>query len=198
MTQADARLKRAHCPTGQRRGVFGAGACHGHDPAPPKGLSVRREGRVTADSDSNELSQPDVPTDVLGRITVAQRRSATGADGTDRDFSSDLMGLVGRGYDRLGAASGQRISTLLTRELQRRCWLMMRTGVVLDDAAATVGVSKAVAWRWFREAGGVLPALAPDHPESAARTFRLSSRSGGKRSASYTRQVRVSGPSRGD
>ena len=53
----------------------------------------------------------------------------------------------------------------LPRELQRRFWLMMRTGVVLDDAAATVGVSKAVAWRWFREAGGVLPALAPDHPE---------------------------------
>ena len=62
----------------------------------------------------------------------------------------------------------------LPRELQRRFWLMMRTGVVLDDAAATVGVSKAVAWRWFREAGGVLPALVPDHPESAARTFRLS------------------------
>jgi transposase, IS30 family len=62
----------------------------------------------------------------------------------------------------------------LPRELQRRFWLMMRTGVVLDDAAATVGVSKAVAWRWFREAGGVLPALAPSDLESAARTFRLS------------------------
>ena len=62
----------------------------------------------------------------------------------------------------------------LLRELQRRFWLMMRTGVVLDDAAATVGVSKAVAWRWFREAGGVLPALAPSDLESAARTFRLS------------------------
>ena len=62
----------------------------------------------------------------------------------------------------------------LPLELQRRFWLMMRAGVVLDDAAATVGVSKAVAWRWFREAGGVLPALASGHPESAARTFRLS------------------------
>ncbi len=29
----------------------------------------------------------------------------------------------------------------LPLELQRRFWLMMRTGVVLDDAAATVGVS---------------------------------------------------------
>ena len=46
----------------------------------------------------------------------------------------------------------------LPREVQRRVRLMMRAGVVLDDAAATVSVSKAVAWRWFREAGGVLPA----------------------------------------
>ena len=62
----------------------------------------------------------------------------------------------------------------LPLELQRRFWLMMRTGVVLDDAAATVGVSKAVAWRWFREAGGVLPARARERPDPAARMTRLS------------------------
>jgi transposase, IS30 family len=43
-------------------------------------------------------------------------------------------------------------------EVQRRFWRAMRAGVVLDDAAASVGVSKTVAWRWFREAGGVIPA----------------------------------------
>ena len=62
----------------------------------------------------------------------------------------------------------------LPRELQRRFWFKMRTGVVLDDAAAAVGVSKAVAWRWFREAGGVLPAQALSHHEPVTRTFRLS------------------------
>lgn len=43
-------------------------------------------------------------------------------------------------------------------EVQPRFWRAMRAGVVLDDAAASVGVSKTVAWRWFREAGGVIPA----------------------------------------
>ncbi|MGW5646198.1 helix-turn-helix domain-containing protein [Saccharopolyspora sp. NPDC003762] len=37
----------------------------------------------------------------------------------------------------------------------------MRTGVVLEEAAAAVGVSKTVAWRWFREAGGVISVTAP-------------------------------------
>lgn len=46
----------------------------------------------------------------------------------------------------------------LPREVQHRFWREMRRGVVLDDAAASVGVSKTVAWRWFREAGGVIPA----------------------------------------
>ncbi|MEV0699575.1 IS30 family transposase [Saccharopolyspora sp. NPDC050389] len=49
----------------------------------------------------------------------------------------------------------------LPLQVQRQFWSMMRTGVVLDDAAAVVGVSKTVAWRWFREAGGVIPITAP-------------------------------------
>src|SRR5689334_2892010 len=69
---------------------------------------------------------------------------------------------------------------------------MMRPDVVQDEGAATVSVSKAVAWRWFRQAGGVLPALLPDHPESAARTFRLSF-SERKRSASCAPPARAFG-----
>jgi transposase, IS30 family len=42
-------------------------------------------------------------------------------------------------------------------EVQRRFGWAMCAGVVLDDAVVSVGVSKAVAWRWFREAGGVIP-----------------------------------------
>jgi len=80
----------------------------------------------------------------------------------------------------------------LPRKLQRRFWLMMRPDVVQDEGAATVSVSKAVAWRWFRQAGGVLPALLPDHPESAARTFRLSF-SERKRSASCAPPARAFG-----
>ena len=86
----------------------------------------------------------------------------------------------------------------LPRELQRRFWLMMRTGVVLDDAAATVGVSKAVAWRWFREAGGVCSLLLPPvisnllHGRSDCHSRSV------KRSAFYEPPARVSGPSRGD
>ncbi len=45
----------------------------------------------------------------------------------------------------------------LPYEVRRRFWCEIRTGVVLEDAASMAGVSKAVAWRWFREAGGVMP-----------------------------------------
>ncbi|WP_233161016.1 IS30 family transposase [Actinophytocola xanthii] len=61
----------------------------------------------------------------------------------------------------------------LPSEVARRFWSLMRTGVVLDDAAAVAGVSKAVAWRWFREAGGMIPAVA-SADSSSARSSRLS------------------------
>jgi IS30 family transposase len=60
-------------------------------------------------------------------------------------------------------------------EVQRRFWRAMRAGVVLDDAAASVGVSKTVAWRWFREAGGVIPA-GIQRADDGSRTRRLSFR----------------------
>jgi IS30 family transposase len=62
----------------------------------------------------------------------------------------------------------------LPMDLQRRFWSMMRTGIVLDDAAASVGVSKTVAWRWFREAGGVLPAASVKNQNANSRPTRLS------------------------
>ena len=46
-------------------------------------------------------------------------------------------------------------------EVQRSFWARIREGEVLDDAARMVGVSKTVAIRWFREAGGVMPDAPP-------------------------------------
>lgn len=51
-------------------------------------------------------------------------------------------------------------------EIQQQFWANIRAGEIIDGAAATVGVSKTVGWRWFREAGGVMP------PPTCARTER--------------------------
>lgn len=56
-------------------------------------------------------------------------------------------------------------------EVQRSFWAAIRKGEIIDTAAAAVGVSKTVGWRWFREAGGVMP---PQRRESADRPARLS------------------------
>jgi IS30 family transposase len=42
-------------------------------------------------------------------------------------------------------------------EIQRLFWIRIRGGEVIESAAAVIGVSKTVGWRWFREAGGVMP-----------------------------------------
>ena len=55
----------------------------------------------------------------------------------------------------LNRGSGGRPS--LPVEVQRLFWSRIRDGEILDDAARLVGVSKSVALRWFREAGGVMP-----------------------------------------
>jgi transposase, IS30 family len=58
-------------------------------------------------------------------------------------------------------------------EVQRRYWSLTRAGGVPGDAADEMGVSRTVAWRWFRKAGGVMPPepclLLPEQ-----KTFRLS------------------------
>ncbi|GAB2984528.1 hypothetical protein GCM10017788_40680 [Amycolatopsis acidiphila] len=56
-------------------------------------------------------------------------------------------------------------------EVQRLFWERIRGGQIIDTAAATVGVSKTVGWRWFREAGGVMP---PQRCEPVGRPARLS------------------------
>lgn len=42
-------------------------------------------------------------------------------------------------------------------EVQREFWAGVRSGMVIADAAAAVGVSKTVANRWFWHVGGVMP-----------------------------------------
>ncbi len=56
-------------------------------------------------------------------------------------------------------------------EVQRSFWAWIRRGEIIDTAAAAVGVSKTVGWRWFREAGGVMP---PQWCEHSTRPARLS------------------------
>jgi IS30 family transposase len=46
-------------------------------------------------------------------------------------------------------------------EVQRLFWSQLRQGEVIETAALAVGVSKTVAWRWYRQAGGVMPNLLP-------------------------------------
>ena len=42
-------------------------------------------------------------------------------------------------------------------QVQREFWSAVRSGMVVSEAAASVGVSITVAWRWFRHVGGVMP-----------------------------------------
>jgi IS30 family transposase len=57
----------------------------------------------------------------------------------------------------------------LPSAVQRRFWDCMRAGDVLEKAAQVAGVSKTVAWRWFRQAGGVMPEAAPSRAGSFTR-----------------------------
>jgi transposase, IS30 family len=45
--------------------------------------------------------------------------------------------------------------------VQRKFWSSVRAGMVVAEAAASVGVSITVAWRWFRHVGGVMPEPSP-------------------------------------
>ena len=50
----------------------------------------------------------------------------------------------------------------LRREVERRFWDVIATGVTAEQAAAAVGVSQAAGARWFRHGGGMPPVgLAP-------------------------------------
>lgn len=59
--------------------------------------------------------------------------------------------------------------------VRREFWAAVRSGMVVAEAAASVGVSITVAWEWFRHVGGVMPEPFPaGRPVSGAR--RLSFR----------------------
>ena len=57
-------------------------------------------------------------------------------------------------------------------EVQREYWSLIRAGEVPGDAADAVGVSRTVAWRWFRHAGGVMPPAEPA-ADTGSLPFRL-------------------------
>jgi hypothetical protein len=57
-------------------------------------------------------------------------------------------------------------------EVQREFWSAVRSGMVIAEAAASAGVSKTVAWRWFRHVGGVMPAPFPVSPSAGVLTLR--------------------------
>ena len=52
--------------------------------------------------------------------------------------------------------------------IQREFWAAVRSGMVVAEAAASAGVSITVAWRWFRQRGGVMPEPLPASGSSAA------------------------------
>jgi IS30 family transposase len=61
--------------------------------------------------------------------------------------------------------------------IQREFWAAVRSGMVVAEAAASVGVSITVAWRWFRHVGGVMPESFPaDKSADGARRLSFQER----------------------
>src|SRR5260370_41093301 len=56
-----------------------------------------------------------------------------------------------------GVVIGGTWSSRSSRDLQRRFWRAVRTGLTRYEAAAAVGVSSSVGYRLFVDAGGVPP-----------------------------------------
>src|SRR5437868_4718131 len=57
------------------------------------------------------------------------------------------------------------------REVERRFWREIATGVTSEEAAARVGVASAVGCRWFRH-GGDMPPMNLDEPTGRFLSFR--------------------------
>lgn len=62
-----------------------------------------------------------------------------------------MAGLTGRSLMKSPGAPAHR------REIEREFWKQVATGITSDAAAEAVGVSSAVAGRWFRHGGGMPP-----------------------------------------
>lgn len=71
------------------------------------------------------------------------------------------MNIRKRRSDRCGRAPlpSPGRPPLAGREARRRFWAGIAAGVASEDAAVAAGVSQAVGTRWFREAGGMPPAM---------------------------------------
>src|ERR1043166_4779910 len=52
---------------------------------------------------------------------------------------------------------------LPNRQGRQRFWTQVRDGLPWRDAAEAAGVSERTAERWFRQAGGIMPANVPAH-----------------------------------
>jgi IS30 family transposase len=50
-----------------------------------------------------------------------------------------------------------RFAVTVLRDQQRLFWCLVRDGASTNEAGRRLGVSQAVSWRWFREAGGMPP-----------------------------------------
>jgi IS30 family transposase len=61
-------------------------------------------------------------------------------------------------------------------EVQRLFWAQIRAGEVIEGAAVVAGVSKTVAWRWFRQAGGVIPEQSSGRGVDATTSLSFSER----------------------
>src|SRR5215471_16746787 len=44
-----------------------------------------------------------------------------------------------------------------SRELRRQYWLLIKSGLPRLEAAAELSLTKNTDWRWFHQAGGVIP-----------------------------------------
>jgi len=59
---------------------------------------------------------------------------------------------------------------IIPGEVQRRFWRSVHDGVTVADAAVAVGVSRKTGYRWFGEAGGVIPSVV-DEPSGRYLSF---------------------------
>jgi transposase, IS30 family len=55
-------------------------------------------------------------------------------------------------------------------EVQREFWRLIRAGRSRAEAGVTVGVASGTTWRWFQQAGGVIPSF-PDKPSGVRLSF---------------------------
>lgn len=63
------------------------------------------------------------------------------------------------------------MTAFASRDVFRRFWLLIRDGALREEAAATVGYNSKTGIRWFRQAGGVVPAYVTKQPSQRYLSF---------------------------